>query len=111
MQTYVWKEGGINEQPWHLDGTVPWRRLRDGSLNTSWVTVIGLTDGPRTAVAGFMPDYWREGYENDVLTEQVAGALENCRDTDAEFRRAGNLLLFPMGNVFFCVVFCFSVTH
>ena len=92
MQTYVWKEGAVNEQPWHLDGTVPWRKLRDGKLNTS---IIALTDGPRTAVAGFMPDFWHEGYENDVLTDKVAAALANCRDSEAQFRRAGNLLLFP----------------
>ena len=97
----------MNEQPWHLDGTVPWRKLRDGRLNTAWVSIISLTDGPRTAVAGFMPDYWAEGYDNDHLTDLVAKALDNCRDSDAVFRRAGNLLLFPMGFFFFFFVFFF----
>jgi hypothetical protein len=105
--------GTPNEQPWHLDGTVPWRPMGPGGkLWTPIGAVVQFSDGPGTVLGGFISDIWRSG--NDaVVAKKVNSAFASLAgplpSEALDLKRAGNTVIFPMGSVWHRLA-CFGMT-
>lgn len=90
-------EGQANEQPYHLDGTIPWATLEDGKKCTALSCVVLLSDGPGTVLGRMLSNFWVKNDEEVVsfLNEQVQESI-NAQHKPV-LRRAGHVVVFPLG--------------
>ena len=118
MQVYFDKRKQANEQPWHIDGCVPWLELPNGQRWTPLGAVLQATEGPMTKIGSFIPDYWDHSSTvepataakqlNTLIRRMDRLSLNDKRNGEPmNVRAAGNLVLFPMGNFLFSFFFFF----
>lgn len=95
--------GSLNEQPFHLDGTVPWSQLQDGRVCTALSCVVLLGDAPGTVLGRLLSNFWEEFAGDDAaiakfLNKHIA-ECDKAHDSTAKkaMVRAGTVVLFPLG--------------
>ena len=96
----------------HLDNGAPW--MYDSELGTWWTTqsvVLQLTDGPGTEVGGaLIPDLWNQqkGYPPTNLKKLLLAEEKGTATLERRLVRAGTMITFPSGFVFFFYFFRLS---
>ena len=94
--------GQVNEQPFHLDGVVPWFTPEGGGKK--WTTlscVLQLCDGPSTVLGTLLEDFWKLDDEEVADSLNAAISKENSVSHTETLRRAGHVVIFPQGKIFF----------
>lgn len=90
-------EGEANEQPFHLDGTVPWLKMSNGKLATALSCVILLGDAPSTVLGTLLTDFWVN--TDKEIAEMLQQEILECQKEKKTptIRRAGHVTIFPLG--------------
>lgn len=98
--------GTCNEQPFHLDGSVPWSTLRNGAIYTALSCVILLGDGPGTVLGRLLSNFWDSfGDDAQGLSDFIRDQIKKSEEEMGPYKsRAGHVVVFPLGSLFFTLL-------
>lgn len=100
--------GEVGEQPFHLDGTVPWMDL-EGRKCTPLSCIILLTDGPGAVLGRLLSNFWDELDDDEAVSSFLLEQVEESKkkEKSSVVQRAGHVLMFPLGRCFLSTVSLF----